>query len=62
MPLEDVINEAREKAIREAVDRLSGTELWKQRKAMGRLYMLCLELDISHNKLYPRLKQMGITL
>jgi len=62
MPLEEIVNEARDNAIRDSYNRLKETEDFKKRNKMGKLYMMCLDLDYSHNKLYPRLAKLGIKL
>lgn len=62
MPLEEIINNARDNAIRESYAKLSQTEEWAKHGKMGHLYMMCLDLQYSHVKLYPRLQNLGLEL
>ena len=62
MSLEDIISNAKEDAIRKAVEQLSKTKDWQTRGQMGRLYLLCLKLDTTHVRLQPLLRKMGLKL
>ena len=62
MSLEDIARDAKQNAIRKAIDRLSKTKYWQQRGQMGRLYLLCLELETTHVVLQPALRKMGVKL
>lgn len=56
------IREAEDKIIRGAYERLKKSPEYKRRGVMGRLYMMCLELDVTHTRLIPKLKRNGIDL
>lgn len=62
MSLEEILNNAKENAIRDAIKRLSITRDWQSRGQMGRLYLLCLELDTTHVRLQPLLRKMKVKL
>lgn len=62
MTIEESIKHAKQQAVSDAITKLSGTPDWKKRGKMGRLYMLCLELDSNHIRLTPLLKEMGVKL
>jgi hypothetical protein len=58
----ETLQEAEELAIRGAYERLQQDERFQKRGAMARLYMMCLELDLTHVRLQPKLKRLGIDL
>ena len=62
MSLEDIVRNAREGAIRGAIDKLSKTQEWQQKSTMSRLYMLCIELETTHVTLSSALRRMKIKL
>ena len=62
MTIEESIQHAKQQAVTDAITKLSVTTDWQKRGKMGRLYMLCLELDSNHIRLTPLLKKMGVKL
>lgn len=60
--IEEAVKATKITMLHEAVERLSKTNEWQTHGKLHRLYMLCIDLELTHISLHPLLKEANIEL